>query len=101
MNDIDPNQVVSTLDALGAKGVIGTIVIGFLAGVLAKVVMPGKDPGGLIITTLLGIGGSYFATYLGHRFGLFSAGHVSGFVAATVGAMLILLIYRIIFRRQQ
>lgn len=100
MSELNPEQVVSTLDALGAKGIVGTVVIGFLAGVLAKVIMPGKDPGGLIITTLLGIGGSYLATYLGHKFGLFSTGHVSGFIAAAVGAILILLVYRIIFRRK-
>ena len=70
MNELDPQHMLSTIDALGTKGIIGTIVIGFIAGVVAKVIMPGKDPGGLIITTLIGIGGSYLSTYLGHHFGL-------------------------------
>lgn len=99
MNELDPKAVLGTIDALGTKGIVGTIALGFIAGVVAKVIMPGRDPGGLIITTLIGIGGSYLTTYLGHRFGLFTAGHVSGFVAATVGALLILLLYRIVFRR--
>ena len=55
MESVDPKQVTSFLESLGGMGVVGTIIIGFLAGAAAKLIMPGKDPGGLIITTLLQI----------------------------------------------
>lgn len=84
---------------LGKMGTIGTIIIGFLAGVVAKVLMPGKDPGGLILTTLLGIGGSFLSSYVSHRFHLLSAKDSHGFLAAVAGAFLILMAYRIVFRR--
>ena len=73
---------------------IWTILIGFLAGALAKLLMPGKDPGGLIVTTLLGIGGALVATYLGRFIGWYKEGQSGGFIAAVIGAILILLIYR-------
>ncbi len=92
-------QVQSILESLGAMGIVGTIVIGAVAGIAATLIMPGDDPSGLIVTPLLGIAGSSLATYLGHYFKLSSAGEFSGFVAAVVGAMLILLVYRIVFRK--
>lgn len=73
---------------------IATILIGLAAGIVAKLLMPGKDPGGFIITTLLGIGGSVVATYLGQFLGLYTAGQPAGFVGAVVGAIVILFIYR-------
>jgi uncharacterized membrane protein YeaQ/YmgE (transglycosylase-associated protein family) len=73
---------------------IATILIGLAVGIMAKLLMPGKDPGGFIITTLLGIGGSVVATYLGQFLGLYTAGQPAGFVGAVVGAILILFIYR-------
>lgn len=76
-------------------GVIWTIIIGFLAGVVAKLIMPGKDPGGLIITTLLGIAGSLLATYLGKLIGWYEVGESGGFIAAVVGALILLGIYRL------
>jgi uncharacterized membrane protein YeaQ/YmgE (transglycosylase-associated protein family) len=72
------------------------IVIGFLAGVVAKAVMPGKEPKGFILTTLLGIGGSVVATYLGQLIGIYQEGEAGGFLAAVVGAVLILWVYRLI-----
>jgi uncharacterized membrane protein YeaQ/YmgE (transglycosylase-associated protein family) len=92
-------QAQSILESLGAMGVIGTVVIGVLAGFAATVLMPGDDPSGLIITPLLGIAGSSLATYLGQVLDISTAGEVSGFVAAVVGALLILLAYRIVFRK--
>jgi len=73
---------------------IATILIGLAAGIVAKLLMPGKDPGGFIITTLLGIGGSVIATYLGQALKIYTAGEPAGFVGAVVGAFLILFIYR-------
>ena len=71
-----------------------TIVIGLVAGMLAKLLMPGKDPGGIIITILLGIGGSVLANFLGSLLGLYQQGERAGLIASVVGAVLILAIYR-------
>ena len=75
---------------------IWTILIGFIAGLVAKMLTPGKDPSGFIITTLLGIGGSLAATYLGQALGWYHAGESAGFIGAVVGAILLLLLYRVI-----
>ena len=77
-----------------------TIVIGLAAGALAKFIMPGKDPGGLIITTLLGVGGAMLSTFLGQTVGVYSAGEPAGFVGAVVGAVIILWVYRIFKKKQ-
>jgi uncharacterized membrane protein YeaQ/YmgE (transglycosylase-associated protein family) len=73
---------------------IWTILIGLAAGAVAKFIMPGKDPGGWIITILLGIGGSLVATFLGKFIGWYEPGETSGFIGATLGAILILILYR-------
>jgi len=80
--------------------IIVTIVIGFLAGIVAKLLTPGRDPGGFIITTLLGIAGAFVATYLGQAIGWYRADEGAGFIGAIVGAVVILLIYRMISGRQ-
>lgn len=78
--------------------IIGTIVIGLVVGVIAKLLMPGKDPGGFIITILLGIAGALVATWLGQAVGLYEAGQEAGFIGAVIGAMIILAIYRMVKR---
>ena len=75
------------------------IIIGFLAGVVAKFIMPGKDPGGFIITTVLGVVGALLATFLGRLIGWYKEGETGGFIAAVVGAIIILFVYRIIKKR--
>jgi uncharacterized membrane protein YeaQ/YmgE (transglycosylase-associated protein family) len=80
--------------------IIITIIIGLLAGLVAKFLMPGRDPGGFIITILLGIGGAFFATWLGQSIGWYRPGESAGFIGAVVGAVLILLIYRLIASRR-
>ena len=80
-------------------GLIGTIIIGFLAGLVAKFLHPGRDPGGFIITTLLGIVGAVVATYLGQAIGWYRAGEGAGFLGAVVGAVIILAIYTAMARR--
>lgn len=80
--------------------IIGILVIGLVVGILAKFLMPGDDPGGFIITTLLGIGGSFVAAYLGRAAGWYAEGEPAGFIASIVGAVLLLLAYRILFRRR-
>jgi uncharacterized membrane protein YeaQ/YmgE (transglycosylase-associated protein family) len=77
-----------------------TIIIGALIGVVAKLLMPGRDPGGCIITILLGIAGSFLASYLGRAMGWYQEGQPAGFIFAVIGAMILLLIYRIIFGKR-
>jgi uncharacterized membrane protein YeaQ/YmgE (transglycosylase-associated protein family) len=81
-------------------GIIGWIVIGGIAGAIAKLLMPGRDPGGCIITILLGVVGAFVAGWLGQQLGWYKAGEVAGFLAAIVGAFLLLLVYRLIARRR-
>jgi len=80
--------------------IIGTLIVGLIAGVIAKLLMPGKDPGGCIITILLGIVGAFVATYLGKILGIYEPGDTAGFIGATIGAMLILFLYRIIVKKK-
>ena len=75
--------------------IVWIILIGLAAGTLAKVLMPGKDPGGFIITILLGIAGSFLFTYLGNFLGLYQEGETAGFIGAVVGAIILLTIYRL------
>ena len=81
--------------------IIWTIIIGFVAGVVAKFVIPGKDPGGFIVTTLIGIAGALLATYLGQAVGWYEAGQSAGFIGAVVGSIILLLLYRLFFRKKQ
>ena len=75
--------------------IIWTIVIGLVAGALAKLIMPGKDPGGIIITILIGIAGSFVFTYLGKFLGFYQEGEAAGFIGATIGAIILLAVYRL------
>ena len=75
--------------------IIFTLIIGLVVGAIAKLLMPGKDPGGFIITMLLGIAGSFVATWLGQAVGWYQAGSTAGFIASVLGAMLLLFIYRL------
>lgn len=70
-------------------------IIGLVAGALAKLIMPGKDPGGIWITMLLGVAGALLANFLGQALGWYGPGHNAGLLGATVGAILILLVYRL------
>lgn len=81
-------------------GIIWSIIIGFIAGLIAKFLMPGRDPGGFIITTLLGIVGAVVATYLGQAVGWYRPGEGAGFIGAVVGAVIVLAIYRMVVGRR-
>jgi uncharacterized membrane protein YeaQ/YmgE (transglycosylase-associated protein family) len=77
------------------------IIIGFLAGVIAKWIHPGsKEPSGFILTTILGIVGAFLATFLGQAVGWYHAGEGAGFIGAIVGAVILLVIWSAIARRQ-
>lgn len=76
--------------------ILWTLIIGLVIGAIAKLLMPGKDPGGCIITMLLGIAGAFVAGYLGRVMGWYQPGQPAGFIASVIGAMLLLLIYRLI-----
>lgn len=75
---------------------ITTIIIGFLAGVVAKFIFPGKENLGWIMTTVLGVAGSMLASYLGQALGLYVAGQGAGFIGAVVGALILLFAYSLI-----
>src|SRR2546427_11751425 len=79
--------------------ILGTILIGLLVGIDAKLLMPGRDPGGFIITSLLGIAGAFVAKYIGQALGWYAEGQSAGFLASVVGAVLLLILYRITFGR--
>lgn len=73
-------------------------IIGLVAGALAKLIMPGKDPGGIIVTILLGIAGSVVAGFLGRALGLYAPGQGTGLIMSVFGAILLLVVYRL-FKR--
>lgn len=82
-------------------GIIWTIIIGFIAGVIAKFVMPGdNEPRGFILTTILGIIGAVVATYLGQAIGWYQPGDGAGLIGATVGAIILLVIWGVVAGRR-
>jgi len=81
-------------------GIIWTIIIGFIAGVIAKFIMPGdNEPSGFILTTILGVVGAFVATYLGQALGWYRPGEGAGFIGAVVGAIVVLFIYGLVAGR--
>lgn len=85
---------------LADHGWLAWIVIGLLAGAIAKAITPGRDPGGCLITIVIGIAGAVLAGFLGQQLGWYRPGQGAGFLAAIVGAVLILLVYRMIAGRR-
>lgn len=81
-------------------GIIWTIIIGLIVGVVAKFLMPGRDPGGFIVTVILGIVGSVLATYIGRAMGFYRVGQSAGFIAAVLGAIVLLFLYRLVTGRK-
>lgn len=79
--------------------IVWMLIIGLIVGAVAKLLMPGRDPGGFIITMLLGVAGALLAGFLGRSFGWYTPGEPAGFIASILGAMLILLVYRLATRR--
>jgi uncharacterized membrane protein YeaQ/YmgE (transglycosylase-associated protein family) len=81
-------------------GVLGWILFGLIVGVIAKLLMPGKDPGGFIVTMLLGIAGALLGGFLGRAMGLYGPDESAGFFMALIGSILLLFLYRFAFRRR-
>jgi uncharacterized membrane protein YeaQ/YmgE (transglycosylase-associated protein family) len=81
-------------------GLLWTLLIGLVVGAVAKLFMPGRDPGGFIITMLLGVAGAFLAGYLGKAMGYYTPGEAPGLIASVLGAMLVLLVYRLVARRR-
>jgi uncharacterized membrane protein YeaQ/YmgE (transglycosylase-associated protein family) len=81
-------------------GIIGWILFGLVVGIVAKLIMPGRDPGGFIVTILIGIVGALLGGFLGRLLGLYEPGQPAGFIGATIGAILLLWIYRLAIRRK-
>jgi uncharacterized membrane protein YeaQ/YmgE (transglycosylase-associated protein family) len=80
-------------------GVLGWIVFGLVVGIVAKLLMPGRDPGGIIITMLLGIAGAVLGGLLGRAMGLYGPNDAAGFLMSLVGAIALLALYRMVARR--
>jgi len=79
--------------------ILGWILFGLIVGALAKLVMPGRDPGGIIVTMLLGIAGAVLGGFLGRALGLYGEGEAAGFVMSFIGAVILLAIYRVMVGR--
>jgi len=74
-------------------------IIGLIVGALAKFIMPGKDPGGIIITMLLGIAGAFVGGLIGRALGMYQSGEATGFIMSLIGAIILLILYRLLFKR--
>lgn len=81
-------------------GLIWSIVVGFIVGLIARFLMPGRDSAGFIVTTLLGILGAFIASFLGQSMGMYRADEPAGFFAAVIGAMIVLFVYRLVVGRR-
>lgn len=79
--------------------IIWTILIGFVVGLVARAVKPGNDSAGFIVTTLIGIAGSFAATYLGQAMGWYTVGEAAGFIVSVLGAIVLLVLYGLIKRK--
>jgi uncharacterized membrane protein YeaQ/YmgE (transglycosylase-associated protein family) len=80
--------------------ILGWILFGLIAGIIAKLVMPGRDPGGFIVTILLGIAGAFVGGFVGRSMGLYGPGETAGWLMSILGAIVLLVIYRLIVGRR-
>ena len=81
-------------------GIIGWILFGLVLGIVGKLLMPGRDPGGFVITILLGIGGALLGGFVGQSLGFYREGEPAGFIMAVIGSIVLLLIYRLFVGRR-
>jgi uncharacterized membrane protein YeaQ/YmgE (transglycosylase-associated protein family) len=80
-------------------GLLGWAIFGLIVGALAKLIMPGKDPGGILVTMLLGIVGAVVGGFIGQALNLYRPGEAAGYIVSTLGAILVLFLYRMATRR--
>lgn len=80
--------------------IIGLILFGLIVGVIAKLLMPGRDPGGFIITILLGIAGSFLGSFVGRALGFYHEGESAGYIMSILGSIILLALYRMLFVRR-
>ena len=80
--------------------ILWSLIVGLVVGAIAKFLMPGKDPGGWIVTILLGIAGSFVAHFIGRSLGWYADGEPAGFIASVIGAIILLVIYRLATKRR-
>jgi uncharacterized membrane protein YeaQ/YmgE (transglycosylase-associated protein family) len=80
--------------------IIGWIIFGLIVGIIGKFLMPGRDPGGIVVTILLGIGGALLGGWVGQAMGLYREGEAAGFVMAVLGAIVLLFLYRLFIGRR-
>lgn len=80
--------------------ILGWILFGLIVGALAKLVMPGRDPGGIIVTMLLGIAGAVLGGFVGRAMGFYTEGEPAGFLMAFIGSIVLLMLYRMMVRRR-
>ena len=81
--------------------ILMTLIVGLIVGALAKLVMPGRDPGGFIITILLGIAGAFLGGWIGHAMGWYATGEGPGIIMSVIGAVILLAIYRAVIGRRR
>ncbi len=82
-------------------GIVGWIIFGLIVGVVAKLIMPGRDPGGFIVTILLGIVGALLGGFLGRAVGWYGPNDSAGFIMALIGAIILLILYRLLVKRRR
>jgi uncharacterized membrane protein YeaQ/YmgE (transglycosylase-associated protein family) len=81
-------------------GIVWTLIIGLVVGAIAKLIMPGRDPGGIIVTMLIGVAGALLAGFLGQNLGWYTQGEGAGFIASIIGALILLFLYRMFTGRR-
>jgi uncharacterized membrane protein YeaQ/YmgE (transglycosylase-associated protein family) len=81
---------------MNGHGIIMTIIIGLIVGIVAKFFHPGRDPGGFIITAVIGVAGAFLASFIGQQMGWYAAGQPAGFIASVIGALVLLILHRMI-----
>lgn len=81
-------------------GILAWILFGLVVGIIAKLLMPGRDPGGFIVTILLGIAGALLGGFLGRKMGFYGANEAAGWIISILGAIVLLVLYRVMFRRR-
>jgi uncharacterized membrane protein YeaQ/YmgE (transglycosylase-associated protein family) len=80
--------------------IVGWIIFGLIVGIIGKFLMPGRDPGGIVVTILLGIGGALLGGWIGQALGFYSEGEPAGFIMAVIGSIVLLLLYRLFVGRR-